>query len=224
MTTFEVRLVLRQGRFLLDVDVLVEARVLVLFGPSGSGKTSLVEAVAGLRTPEHGRIAIGDRVLFDSTLGIDVPVGTRRVGYVPQDVLLFPHLTVAENVQYSRRAGPWREAAAVVDLLELDELMDRDVRSLSGGERQRVALARALHAQPELLILDEPLAAVDLGRRATIIKALVRIPEDLHVPIVYVTHATEEAVIMADHALVIDAGHVVATGPPAEVIAAALRV
>ena len=151
-----------------------------------------------------------------------MPARRRRVGYVPQDALLFPHLDVRRNVLYAAAPGASLEAhAALVGLLELDTLLDRDVGSLSGGERQRVALARALVAGPAVLLLDEPLAAVDLGRRRAIVAALTRIRDELAVPLVYVTHAPEEAVAIADHALVLERGRVAASGPPAEVIRAA---
>jgi molybdate transport system ATP-binding protein len=215
---FEFDFSLTQGNFVVDAAVSVSARSIALFGPSGSGKTSILEAVAGLRTPQRGRIAVGGRVLFDRAAHIDVPVRHRHIGYVPQDVLLFPHLDVRKNVVYAKPRRPDTDLDALATLLDLSGLMDRRVESLSGGERQRVALARALHSGPDVLLLDEPLAAVDLARRRKVLDALLAIRDDLHVPLVYVTHSPDEARAIADFALVLDEGKVVAAGPPREVL------
>lgn len=218
MTTFQLSFTLRQGSFVVDIDNRLDGRALALFGPSGSGKTSLLEAVAGLRRPERGRIAIGTHVLFDEGRRVDVAPRHRRIGYVPQDTLLFPHLDVRGNVLYGRRPGPKPALETLITLLELEPLMDRSVASLSGGERQRVAIARALYSGPEVLLLDEPLAAVDFPRRRRIVAALLRIRDDLRLPLVYVTHAVEEALEVADCAIVLDAGRVIACGSPGEVL------
>ena len=215
---FELRFSLRQGHFSVAPDVSVTARSVALFGPSGSGKTSILEAIAGLRVPQRGQIAVNGRVFFDRASRTDVAVRDRNIGYVPQDVLLFPHLDVRKNVTYAAPRRPHADLAALVSLLDLTGLMDRRVASLSGGERQRVALARALHSGPDVLLLDEPLAAVDLARRRRILDALLAIRDDLHVPIVYVTHSPEEARAVADVALVLEEGKVVAAGPPNEVL------
>ena len=214
MAIFELDFTLRQGEFTLTLDVKVEARALALFGPSGSGKTSALEAVAGLRTPRHGRIAVNGHVLFDSNRHLHVSVRQRRIGYVPQDTLLFPHLNVRDNVMYGMREGNRPDLQLLIDLLELSPLMDRRVGSLSGGERQRVAMARALYSGPDVLLLDEPLAAVDLPRRRRIVDALLNIRDELSVPLIYVTHLPEEALIVADWAVLIDGGRVVASGSP----------
>ena len=218
MADFNLQCVLSQGSFVLDIDASIEARALALFGPSGSGKTSLIEAIAGLRLPQSGRIAVNGRVLFDSAAHINVPARLRRIGYVPQDVLLFPHLDVRANVLYGRHTGERFALEALVELLELPPLMNRRVQSLSGGERQRVALARALYSVPDVLLLDEPLAAVDLPRRRRIVDALLRIRDALNVPFVYVTHSREETLAVADHAIVLDGGRLVASGTPDEVV------
>ncbi|HVZ20421.1 MAG TPA: ATP-binding cassette domain-containing protein [Vicinamibacterales bacterium] len=218
MATFDLHFALRQGAFAVDVQADVEARAVALVGPSGAGKTSVVEAIAGLRPPQAGRIAVNGRVLFDRAAGVDVPARLRRIGYVPQDVLLFPHLDVRRNVTYAPGHGGPADLDRLVDLLELTTLMDRRVVSLSGGERQRVALARALYSGPDVLLLDEPLAAVDLARRARIIEALLRIRDDLRVPLVYVTHSPDEARAIADVALALDEGRVVAAGSPSDVL------
>ena len=215
---FELRFSLTQGTFTVAPALEFDARAVALFGPSGSGKTTILEAIAGLRTPQHGRIALRDRVLCDTAAHVNVPVRERHVGYVPQDVLLFPHLDVRGNVTY---AAPRRAAVDMPDLdhlLGLTFLMDRRVSGLSGGERQRVALARALYSGPDVLLLDEPLAAVDLARRRLILDTLVAIRDELQVPLVYVTHSPEEARAVADYAVVLDEGKVVAAGKPQEVL------
>ena len=215
---FELRFQLTQGTFTVAPDLDFEARAVALFGPSGSGKTTILEAIAGLRAPRRGRIAVRGRILCDTAAHTNVPVRDRHVGYVPQDVLLFPHLDVKRNVTY---AGPRRATVDVPDLnhlLGLTTLMDRRVSGLSGGERQRVALARALYSGPDVLLLDEPLAAVDLARRRLIVDALVAIRDELHVPLVYVTHSPDEARAIADYAIVLDEGKVVAAGAPGDVL------
>ena len=220
MAAFDLDFTLQQGEFSLAFNVTVEARALALFGPSGSGKTSALEAVAGLRTPRRGRIAVDGHVLFDSERHINTPVRHRRTGYVPQDILLFPHLNVRENVTYGLREGNRPDLRILTELLELSTLMDRRVASLSGGERQRVAMARALYSGPEVLLLDEPLAAVDLPRRRRIVDALLGIRDELAVPLIYVTHLPEEALTVADWAVLIDNGRIVASGRPRDVMPA----
>jgi molybdate transport system ATP-binding protein len=218
MASFDLDFTMRQGEFTVTFTVTAEARALALFGPSGSGKTSALEAVAGLRTPQHGRIAVDGHVLFDSAQHVNVPVRRRRIGYVPQDILLFPHLNVRENVTYGLREGSRPDLGALIDLLELSTLMDRRVAALSGGERQRVAMARALYSRPDVLLLDEPLAAVDLPRRRRIVDALIGIRDELSVPLIYVTHLPEEALTVADWAVLVDNGRIAASGPPHDVM------
>ena len=215
---FELRFSLTQGAFTVDVDLEFGARAVALFGPSGSGKTTILEAIAGLRLPQDGRIAVRGRVLCDTTTHTSVPVRDRHVGYVPQDVLLFPHLDVRQNVTYAQERPATVDMPDLVDLLGLTTLMDRKVPGLSGGERQRVALARALYSGPDVLLLDEPLAAVDLTRRRLILDVLVTIRDDLQMPLVYVTHSPEEARAVADYAVVLDEGKVVAAGKPQDVL------
>jgi molybdate transport system ATP-binding protein len=218
MARFELDFDLRQGAFTVELSERTDARALALFGPSGSGKTTIVEAIAGLRTPRRGTIAVGGRVLFAHEPHVNVPSRHRRVGYVPQDVLLFPHMNVRANVLYGA-AHSTANLEAVIALLELEELLGRRVTSLSGGERQRVALARALMSNPDVLLLDEPMAAVDLPRRRRILDALLRIRDDLHVPLVYVAHSTDEVIRVADWVIVMDAGRVMSRGAPANIIA-----
>ena len=217
MARFELSFALQQGAFAIALDVRVDARAIALVGPSGSGKTSVLEAIAGLRTPAHGRIAVAGHVLFDAATHTNVAARNRRVGYVPQDILLFPHMTVQQNVAYGTHRNGGADRSAIASLLELEMLMGRRVPSLSGGERQRVALARALHAQPDVLLLDEPLAAVDMARRRRIVDALLQIRDD-GVPLVYVTHAADEAIAVADYAIALEDGRVTAAGTPRDVL------
>lgn len=205
-------LTLRQGSFTLDVHVQLDRPITALFGPSGAGKTTILDAIAGLRTPSSGSIAIDDRLLFDRERRVDVPTHRRHVGYVAQDVALFPHMSVSGNVLYGRREGQKLSLGTVAQMLEIEALLDRRVPQLSGGERQRVALARALMSAPEILLLDEPLAAVDVERRRRILPYLERVRDQLRVPIVYVTHDPQEAATLASDVVVLEAGAVVRRG------------
>ena len=211
MIALTLNVTMRQQSFLLQLRESASVEVLGLFGPSGSGKTSLLEAIAGIRTPDEGEIRVGDRTLFDSRAGLNVPARDRRIGYVPQDALLFPHLNVTANIRYGSR-GPARVEGfdGLVDILDLRPLLDRRVQMLSGGEKQRVAIARALMTKPSILLLDEPLAAVDRERRDVILPYVLRIRRELHVPLIYVTHDAEELSSIADRVLRLDGGRVVA--------------
>ena len=203
---------LRQGTFTLEIHEHIDARVVALFGPSGAGKTTVLESIAGLRTLEHGVIRIGTRTLFDSSAGVDRPAHERRGGYVPQDLALFPHMNVRRNILYGADAGGGPRLDQVVGMLELVPILDRDVTALSGGERQRVALARALMVSPALLLLDEPLAALDRGLRERILPYLERIRDELAIPMLYVSHAEAEVRAMADWVVELDAGRVTRSG------------
>jgi molybdate transport system ATP-binding protein len=200
---------LQQGSFSLEIDRQLTSGITALFGPSGAGKTTILDAIAGLRRPSRGTIAIGDRVLFQSTEGsrhVDLPPHQRHVGYVPQDVALFPHMNVRRNVLFGRREGQRLALETVVTMLEIGELLDRRVPDLSGGERQRVALARALMSAPELLLLDEPLAAVDVERRRRILPYVLRVRDELRIPVIYVSHDRDEIDRIADRVLVVENG------------------
>jgi molybdate transport system ATP-binding protein len=204
--------VLRQGEFTLHVCERLDGRVTALFGPSGSGKTTILEAIAGLRTPASGSIALGTRVLFDRGAGVDLPPHRRHIGYVAQDVALFPHMTVRRNVLYGRRDRQRLLLGTVAQMLEIEPLLDRHVPQLSGGERQRVAIVRALMSAPDLLLLDEPLAAVDVERRKRILPYLERVRDELSLPIVYVTHDAAEVRQLADRVVVLHDGQVIRSG------------
>jgi len=206
----EVDIELVQGSFVLTAAIRIEARTAALFGPSGAGKTTILDAIAGLRTPRRGSIAIGGRVLFSSGQGVNLPPHQRHVGYVPQDVALFPHMDVRRNLLYGRHPGVSPDLDRVVGMLEIDRLLDRRVTDLSGGERQRVAVGRALMSGPSLLLLDEPLAAVDVPLRRRILPYLQRVRDELRIPIVYVSHDRDEVAELAEVVVLIDAGKIVA--------------
>jgi molybdate transport system ATP-binding protein len=200
---------LTQGTFTLAVDERLSGQITALFGPSGAGKTTTLDAIAGLRTPTSGTITVAGRTLFSSADRINVPPHDRHIGYVPQDVALFPHMNVRRNMLYGRRPRQRLDLPAVVAMLEVDHLIDRHVSDLSGGERQRVAVARALMSSPELLLLDEPLAAVDLERRRRILPYLEKVRDELGVPIIYVTHDADDVRQFADAVIVLEDGRVV---------------
>jgi ABC-type sulfate/molybdate transport systems ATPase subunit len=199
--------------FTLDVAFESAAGITALLGPSGSGKTLTLRAIAGLLRPDDGRIALRDRVLFDAALGIDTPARERRVGVVFQQYALFPHLTAAENVAYGLHAlAPAERRDRVAECLALVGLTDRAdhrPRALSGGQQQRVALARALAPSPDLLLLDEPLAALDAPLRARLGDELRALHERTGVPMVLVTHDPAEAARVADATVYLETGHVV---------------
>jgi molybdate transport system ATP-binding protein len=210
------------ARFALRVTVRLASPAVAVLGPSGAGKTSLLEAVAGLRRA-RGRIAVGGDVLLDGARGVALPPERRRVGYVPQDALLFPHLSVERNVRFAARGGgadARRFADEAIEVLELAPLLARDPGTLSGGERQRVALARALATRPRLLLLDEPLAALDVELKERILPYLLRVRDAVEIPFLYVTHNVGEALLLAREALLLRDGRVAACGPAEEVLAA----
>ena len=224
---FRKRFAAESQEFVLDVAFQAAPGFAILFGPSGAGKTTLLDCVAGLATPDSGRIAIGGRVLFDAAQRIDRPVAKRRVGYVLQSLALFPHLTIEHNVQYglSHLPAPERaaRAAAILQAFRIPHLARRYPHEISGGESQRVALARTLVTDPALLLLDEPLAALDATTKSKIIDDLRTWNREHRIPILYVTHSRDEVFALGEHVLVLDAGRVVAQGTPHEVISAPLQ-
>ena len=219
----EVDVTLMQGGFRLDARFAAQAPIVALFGRSGAGKSTLVNAIAGLVKPQRGRIAVGGRTLFDGDAGVDLAPEDRRVGYVFQDALLFPHLTVRANLAYGERLTPPHERyvdrARVIELLDLQRLLDRRPSRLSGGERQRAAIGRALLASPRLLLMDEPLASLDAARKAEILSYIELLRDELSLPIVYVSHSLEEVTRLADHVVVIGEGRVLAEGTVSSVMA-----
>lgn len=216
--------------FQIDVRFESDHQVTSLFGPSGSGKTSVLRMIAGIVRPENGAIRIGERTLMDTSARICLSPERRHVGFVFQDHLLFPHMTVTKNLCYGRnrrrsyRRGRDRfgrrnvEFDRVVEVLELGELLDRRPRNLSGGERQRVALGRALLCAPDLLLMDEPLAAVDEELKLRVLSYLERVVDEWSIPTLYVSHNQAEVHRLADWVIVMQAGRVIGTGTPAEAL------
>ena len=206
----------RLGDFAVAARFETAGGVTALFGTSGAGKTTLVNMIAGLIAPDRGRIRLDEAVLFDSGAHIDVPAHRRRIGYVFQEGRLFPHLSVAANLDYGRRmcglARDGAETARIIDLLDVGHLLDRRPGKLSGGERQRVAFGRALLMRPRLLLLDEPLASLDAPRKREILPYLQRLRDEAHVPMVYVSHHAPELKRIATSVVLFDAGRVAATG------------
>ncbi len=221
---FRKRFAAQAQDFVLEVEFQAAPGFTILFGPSGAGKTTLLDCVAGLATPDSGCIAIGDRVLFDAAQRTDLPVAKRRVGYVFQNLALFPHLTVEQNVQYGLIHMPQAErkerAAAILQAFRISHLAQRYPWEISGGESQRTALARTLVTDPAVLLLDEPLAALDAATKAKIIDDLRSWNQAHRIPILYVTHSREEVFALGERVIVLDAGRIVAQGTPHEVIEA----
>ena len=212
----------QQGAFKVDVALNAGAGVTALFGPSGSGKTSIINMVAGLSRPDSGRIVVDGKVLFDSTADIDIAPEKRRLGYVFQDGRLFPHLSVRSNLVFGRNRVPVAERRvdfdAVIDVLGIAHLLDRRPALLSGGEKQRVAIGRALLASPRILLMDEPLAALDANRKAEVLPFIGALSKRFHIPIVYVSHSMDEVLSLADTLVLMDQGRAAAAGATEEVL------
>jgi molybdate transport system ATP-binding protein len=217
---------LQRGGFLLDVEIAGPARgVTAVFGPSGSGKTTLLRCAAGLEHAPEGRFAVAGEVWQDEARGVFLPPHRRPLGYVAQEAALFPHLSVAGNLRYGlRRTPPERRRVDwdwAVEGLGLAPLLGRRPERLSGGERQRVAIGRALLRSPGLLLLDEPLAALDAAARSEVLDRLERLLGEMPLPALYVSHSWAEVARLADHLLLLDGGRLRAAGPPAELAARA---
>jgi molybdate transport system ATP-binding protein len=206
----------RLGNFVIAAKFETPGSVTALFGPSGSGKTSIVSMVAGLVTPDRGRIVCGEQLLFASESGVNRPPHRRGIGYVFQDGRLFPHLTVAQNLDYGRRMyrlpHDAEAQARIVGLLDIAHLLGRRPGKLSGGERQRVAIGRALLMRPQLLLLDEPLASLDAARKREIFPYLTRLRDETAVPMIYVSHHAAEVTRIATTIVRVEAGRVTGVG------------
>ena len=221
-----------EREFSLEVEFLAAPGFTILFGPSGSGKTTLLDCVAGLAIPDAGRIAVGERVLFEADRGdpntrTNISVAKRSMGYVLQDLALFPHLTVEQNAEYGLAHLPRsirkQRAAAMLQEFRIEHLRQQRPAEISGGERQRVALARALVTDPCVLLLDEPLAALDVPTKARILDDLRRWNQAHRIPILYVTHSREEVIALGERVLVMEQGRILAQGTPHEVLRAPVQ-
>jgi molybdate transport system ATP-binding protein len=207
--SFEIDIAVWRGKRLIEVGFTADGGVTALFGPSGIGKTTALDAVAGLLKPDRGRIIMAGRTAFDSAAGIDLPPERRACGYVFQDLRLFPHLTVRDNLLYGWRLAPaerrWMDLDEACRFLAIADLLERMPRTLSGGEAQRVAIGRALLSGPRLLLMDEPLTSLDAPRREEIVRVIERIRDDLKLPVLLVSHDRGDVERLADR--------VVALGP-----------
>jgi molybdate transport system ATP-binding protein len=209
------------AEFPLEIDVEIHQQVTAIFGPSGAGKTSLLDMIAGLRQPRSAFIQLGDCVLTDTTRRTQILTRHRHIGYVPQDLALFPHLSVRQNLLYGFKINGARDSLFgyehVTKVLEIGSLEERRVTNLSGGEKQRVALARALLTSPKILLLDEPLASLDTILKSKILPFLARIRDEFHVPMIYVTHDWAELQALCSEVLVMERGKIVRRENPAPV-------
>ncbi len=210
----EVRVKKNFGGFDLDVEFASESTgITVLAGPSGSGKTSIINMIAGLVTPDEGRIFINDKLLFDSATGADCPIQLRRCGYIFQDGRLFPHMNVRKNLLYGRHSDVSR-IEEITGLLGIGHLLQRMPGKLSGGEKQRVAIGRALLMQPQILLMDEPLASLDPERKDELLPYIAKLPEHFGIPIFYVTHSRREILRLSDELIRISQGRIQSVGKP----------
>jgi molybdate transport system ATP-binding protein len=205
-------IVLPLTEFSLELNVELRGRIIAIVGPSGAGKTSLLDLIAGLRRPTSARIQLDEQILTDTTAGLAVPPRLRKIGYVPQDLALFPHLSVRQNILYGRKSAtptlPLFSYEHISGLLRIGTLAQRSVLDLSGGEKQRVALARALLTSPRLLLLDEPLASLDRDLKAKILPYLALIRDEFRLPMLYVTHDRQEVLELCDEVLMLNRGHI----------------
>jgi molybdate transport system ATP-binding protein len=224
--TIRKRLV-AEPEFSLDVDFEAPPGFTILFGASGAGKTTLLDCVAGLITPDVARIVVSERVLFESSSRVNIPVPQRRLGYVFQTLALFPHMTVEQNVCYGLKHLPASErsqrTAAMLQAFRIADLAGRNIRDISGGESQRTALARTLVTDPDVLLLDEPLAALDASTKSHIIDDLRAWNRTHRIPILYVTHSREEVFALGERVILLDAGRIVGQGTPHEVMVAPMQ-
>lgn len=214
MSGFDINITKSLGAFDIALDVKSGAGITALFGRSGAGKTSIIRMIAGLMTPDAGRILLNDRVVYDGVRGINLSPQARRIGVVFQDARLFPHMSVMQNLCF----GGTHNADQTIKMLGLGDLLDRKPADLSGGEKQRVAIGRALMMGPDLLALDEPLAALDAERRAQILPYLERLRDTVSMPIIYVSHAMDEVARLASNLVILDQGRAALSGPIGDVL------
>jgi molybdate transport system ATP-binding protein len=229
MNSIHLQIQMNRSAFMLDVDLQLPVQgITAIFGASGSGKTTLLRTVAGLEKNQQGRIQIGAHIWQDTQQGIDLPTWQRPLGYVFQESSLLPHLTVSENLNFGLKralktsgnvsSDAAKALQASIELLGIGNLLQRMPDQLSGGERQRVAIARAIAMQPQLLLMDEPLASLDAPRRQEIFPWLSKLRDELKMPMLYVTHSADEVARLADHLVVLDKGSVKAQGPVSTVL------
>lgn len=208
--------------FTLEIDATFDRPVTGIFGPSGAGKTSLLDVIAGLRRPIAGRVQRDDTVLFDAGVSLSLPPRFRQIGYVPQDLALFPHLSVRANLLYGYRRQcvetPSFTLPHVIEVMEIATLLERNVTSLSGGEQQRVGFARAILSAPRLLLLDEPMSSLDSRLKTRLIPFLHRIRDEFRLPLVYVTHDASELIALCDEVFVLERGLLIERGAPDKVL------
>jgi molybdate transport system ATP-binding protein len=212
MFMIEVKAFLKRKHFVLDIDMNLDERVSALFGPSGSGKSTLLSCIAGITKPAYGRVVIDGECLFDSELGINIPIYKRRIGLVFQEGRLFPHLTVEKNLIYALNLAPNENQRIsfnqVLELLEIGILLKQQPHQLSGGEKQRVALGRVLLSSPRLLMLDEPLASLDERLKGQILPFLKRVAEEISIPMIYISHSMDEVKLITTNIIKIENGKI----------------
>jgi len=211
------------AEFALEMDAMFDRPIAGIFGPSGAGKTSLLDLIAGLRRPIAGTVRLDEKVIFDAAVRLNLPPRLRRIGYVPQDLALFPHLRVRANLMYGYRSSEVENELFtlehVAEVMEIAPLLERNVTTLSGGEQQRVAFARAILSAPRLLLLDEPMSSLDSRLKKRLIPFLLRIRDEFRIPLIYVTHDAGELVALCDEVLMLERGRLIGRGSPAEVLA-----
>lgn len=223
MSYLSAQVLLPLNDFKLEVAFEATNLVTGVFGPSGCGKTSLLETICGLRSPTTARIEVNGHLLADTEKGIFLPPEKRHVGLVPQDLALFPHLSVRQNILYgAKREGSSIHPDHILEVLEIGSMLDRSIHSLSGGEKQRVAFARALLASPELLILDEPLSSLSFVLKQKIVTYLLRIRDEFKIPMLYVTHDPQEMKSLCHEVILMEEGRITAQGKPEDLFRSSL--